>query len=276
MTSDITLSTLVKLLENDTRLGKMGITTINLLQENNSMGYPSNINWIINYKGRKITLVIEVKIESPMIVKQDILKLENTLSQIKEENKNGILVYSNVISKEALNYASKKNIILVRTRPNSEEDWDGRIREININMQVIVPSTMNYKFNIDKEKAKELLKKANKENFMFNFSGLSNELNFFDDSGKSITLQDIIKKHEDDITKDKGSQLSHIIHEFNQVTYFNTDIGDLQINSLEFDIKMEHISHPIIIDGNKDIGFTMGFSIVKELIQLNNIPLYLE
>lgn len=263
-----------KVLENDSRLIDKGINTKNIFISNQNI--ESDLLWIVDDNGVTKHLIIEVKPNKSIIDVHDLVQLTASLSQIKDSERNAILVYSHDITKTAMQYAQKNNLIVLKAQQITDADWDGKIKQINVNMKMVLPSFSNYKFNFNVEKALEMLEQSGKPELRFNFSGLADQLNFLTNDHETISLQSILEHYHQQVTPDDYDTMKHITHVFEKTVMLESEIGNLEVNSIEFDMKVDVVSHPIAVDGTKNLGFAFGFTIVKAIISFDTIPVYMD
>jgi hypothetical protein len=261
---------IVNVLKNDSRLPARGIVHKSIITSDPSKGY--DLLWVIEENGALKYLMVEFK-TSPNISIEDFKNVEADLRTIQFDKKAAMLLFDGEISDSAADYAQKKQIIYSRVQPPSDADWEGRIKEINIKMKMVIPRVRNLKLNLNMDQARILLAKSNKDSFRFSFSGTADQIMLVNQAtGYSITLDKVFKAY----TEVQGieDKTQHIHHVFDASVYVDTEIGQIEVTSLDFDIERETIEHPIIVDGSKNIGFAIGFTIVKAALSMSYIPEY--
>src|SRR6185369_5870004 len=212
-----------KVLENDNRLINKGIITKNVITSSPSLNY--DLLWIADDNGITKYIMIEVKPNKAVIDVNDLAQLSSKLSQVSATGRNAILVFSHEISESAMQYAQNNNLIVLKAQQITDADWDGRIKQINVNMKMILPSFSNYKFNFNIEKALKKLEESGKPELRFNFSGLADQLNFVTKDHVAISLQSILESYHRQVTPDDYDTLKHITHSFDIPVILATEIG---------------------------------------------------
>jgi hypothetical protein len=262
-----------KVLMNDSRLNENNILTdgveISPLMKDGHI----DLLWRVTDRGEKKNVLIEIKNRLDIIDVGTITKFCKSVLENLLENKCAILLYTSQMTKEALHLCSEKNIIPIKIKEPTNEDWKGRIREIHIHMKMILPNFKNFKINTDIDKTKELLKRANKNEFKYNFSGKAADMIFYNKNNEpKITLENLLREYQQNIDLISNELKDHVTHQFEDTMYFPSEIGLIPINSIEFDREIHSISHPIVVDSSKNMGFAIGFSIVREVIT-KHIPM---
>ena len=87
---------------------------------------------------------IECKYWKDKVQKDTITKLSEILEDAKIEK--GILVSKSGFTQDAVKFAEYKNISLVELREPTDADWKGRVRDIVININVLIPNVYEYEF----------------------------------------------------------------------------------------------------------------------------------
>ena len=101
---------------------------------------------------------IECKYWKVKVQKDTITKLSEILEDAKIEK--GIVVSKSGFTQDAVKFAEYKNISLVELREPTDADWKGRVRNIVININALVPNVYGYEFipelSADSENGKSL------------------------------------------------------------------------------------------------------------------------
>lgn len=266
----IVKESIVNVLKYDSRLLSRGIVHKNIITPELSRGY--DLLWVIEENGVTKYLLIEFKAKLKIVL-EDFKSVLANLETIQSEEKTAMLLFDGEIAESAVDYAQKAHILYSKVQPPSDADWEGRIKEININMKMIIPRVRNLKVNFNMKQARDLLNKSEKESFRFSFSGTADQIILVNQAnGFSKSLDDIFKLY----TEAQGveCEIQHVHHGFDVPVYVDTEIGQIEVTSLDFDIERENIEHPLVVDGSKNIGFAIGFTIVKTILSLPSIPKY--
>ena len=87
---------------------------------------------------------IECKYWSKKVSKDAVAKLSGITEDARIEK--GIIVSKSGFTPDAVTFAKDKNIGLVELREPVDDDWQGKIRTIHINMQITAPEVYDYEF----------------------------------------------------------------------------------------------------------------------------------
>ncbi len=263
---EIIIRTILK----DERLLKAGFKThyISVPPLLGDSGY--DLIWSFEKNGEKYTYAIMLKDHvHSSISKNQIAHLLGSLSESKRKLNGAAIVYSGNASGEVINFAASYNILMIPVTETLSEDWEGRIKNININMTIAVPSILDFKIAFNKDDSKNVLKKANKENYSISFTEDPRKISLFNADGVVIgTLSELLNTYVSKTDKIGTTQISH---KFEDPTYLKTEIGNIQLDFIEFKIKIEEIRNPINISG-ENIEFQFAFSIIRYFLNLNSIP----
>jgi len=261
---------IVNVLKFDARLKARGIEHKNIITSEPSR--ESDLLWVIQENSVTKYIFIEFKSKSKITI-EDFRGIETSLCGISVKEKSAMLLFDGEIAESAAAYAKNKNIIISKVLPPTDVDWEGRIKDINVNMNIMVPKVRNLKVNFNFEQAKGLLAQTDKDSFRFSFSGTADQLILSNQSaGYSKTLDELFKEYTE--SQSIKGEPKHVHHDFTEIVYVETEIGQVEISSLDFDIDWETIQHPILVDGSKNIGFAIGFTIVKNVLSLPEVPNY--
>lgn len=266
MIGNIKLDAVKKVLENDNRLKSLNISTVDI-SPSFAKASAADIIWNIRENGQGKTVLIEIKDTTSRLGTDAVLSFANVVKSNESNYKSALLVTTSDLTQQAQSVADQYNIMVVKVSDPETSDWNGRIREIRINMHMVIPKFNNFGFNFNKEQVTELLEKNNRDSFSFSLSGPADEILFHDSEDQSLSLQDVLNSYS---ANEPVSD--HIIHKFEKTVCLPTEIGNVAIDSMEFDREISIIEHPMVVDGSKDLGFAIGFSIVKRIAELNGLP----
>lgn len=183
-------------------------------------------------------------------------------------NINGIMVSKIGFQKGAKEFAEYYGINLRELRKPTDKDWKGRIKTIQLDLNMITTNVKNRKFNLDEKWIRENIKFKDEKEFLFKLSGLTDEIWIYNGKGEKITnMYELENKLPQNWKTEKN--LTYI-KEFDD-GYFQTEkYGNIKINNIEFlyDVNSGE-SKPIIIDGTESAKAILKDAISGEIKFLN-------
>ena len=154
----------------------------------------------------------------------------------------GIIVSKNGFTPDATNYAEYRNIGLVELRELRDEDWKGRIRNISINLNLVLPELLSIEFltnpsiKNDFQTGRTRLEflKIKKEN-----GELEPIENYFEEFGKELSQKNEDETYEKKIQFGKPTEIiNELSNQIALVDGFKLS-GILRIAQHNFEIKGE-------------------------------------
>lgn len=113
------------------------------------------IDVVIEKSGVKKRILVECKDYSEIVGISVIRDFHGAVHQIKPDE--AIVITTKGFTKEAVNFAEDENIKLAVLREFNESDWEGKIKEIHLNINVLLMDTPEISFipanKIEEEKA---------------------------------------------------------------------------------------------------------------------------
>ena len=101
-------------------------------------------------------------------------------------NINGIMVSKEGFQKGAKEFASHYGINLKELRQPREEDWEGRVKKIVVNMTMVMPQIKNRFIAIDQDWVKENIKLPEGDDFSYTIGGMADQIWLVDKNGNNI------------------------------------------------------------------------------------------
>lgn len=93
--------------------------------------------------------VVECKYWNDNINKDIIMKVAEIVEDAGISK--GVIVSKNGFTPDAISFAKYKNIGLIELREPNDEDWKGRLRNIQIEMNMLLPQITNFQLLVEKE-----------------------------------------------------------------------------------------------------------------------------
>lgn len=207
-----------------------------------------DVYWEYELAGVRFRTLIECKNWKNHIEIGNVRNFFGVLTDIG--NVQGIMVTKTGYQSGALRFAKYYGIKLEVTRKPSEVDWAGRVKDIVINMSMVVSDVSNINFIPNQEQVTELLKEKELEQFQFQFEGMEDELFLYDKQGNRLfTIYDWKQElhpgewDEVPLTREK--------HCFEDEVFIKSDIGLVLIDAIEYDYQRTQTNHVTKIEGEK-------------------------
>ena len=151
--------------------------------------------------------VIECKYWEENINKDIIMKVAEIVEDTGASK--GIIVSKNGFTPDAVAFAKYKNIGLVELREPTDDDWEGRIRTIQFNMNMLLPQVNGIELIISPETI-STLKQGSRMRVEF--------LDFEYPDGKTENIEKYIKDFTDEVCKKEENEPFEKVYEFEEGT----------------------------------------------------------
>ena len=146
---------------------------------------------------------IECKYWKVKVQKDTITKLSEILEDAKIEK--GVVVSKSGFTQDAVKFAEYKNINLAELREPTDDDWKGRVRDIVIDINALVPNVYEYEFiqelSADNENRKSL-----------QIDALSSDVLIHSPNGKCESIHEIINREISYIKISKEEEKKEKLH----------------------------------------------------------------
>jgi hypothetical protein len=139
-------------------LNESGVVVHNLKLRGES-DVPHQIDVSVEFRGLKRRVLIECKdfdISGDPVGLSVVRDFWGVVDDIKPDE--AIIITCNDFTSEALKFAKSKGIKLAILREFKEEDWEGRIKTIEIDISVFMPTDPGVRFMIDKKEYADKIK----------------------------------------------------------------------------------------------------------------------
>jgi hypothetical protein len=162
---------------------------------------------------------------------------------------NGIMVTKKGYQRGAKEFAELYGINLVVLREPIEEDWKGRIRIIETNIQAIGFEVTNWYVQIDFDWFKAQFGEDSVKNFKATFSGLNNQVWITDENGNR--LKNFLQLQEElPYSKETDSLLKHY-YPFENGYITTQEYGNVKIKGVELTYQVSVSKSQLIVDSQK-------------------------
>jgi len=164
----------------------------------------------------------------------------------------GILVTKSGYTGPAKKSAREHGLDLIELRKPAEEDWQGRLKVIHIQMQMYYPEIYNIELKTDR---KELVGKE--------MAGLANELILTDENGNLYKdLNQIIQENiNNDWTEEQ--KVANVI--FEKLYFLKVNNEKIPVKGFSFKYCFHKTPQEIIIDGERTVELIMKNAFTEEI-----------
>ena len=233
-----------------------GVKTIDVkhnvkLVGKSGQGHQIDVYWEYEYVGIKHKVAIECKNYNSVVPIGKVRDFYGVLSDLN--NVAGIMVTKIGYQDGAKKYADTYGIDLKELRSPNEQDWEGRVKTIVLQMTMVLPKIKQCIPLLDTDwiKANIEFSKEGPKNYQLQLQGMSDELIVYDENGRPITnfheLDSKLPCLDQEVTED----IEHIYTFDNGYMDFNP-LGRLKINGVKYvyDVIRQEMS-PITIDAQR-------------------------
>ncbi len=194
---------------------------------------------------------IECKYWKDKVQKDAIAKLSEILEDAQIEK--GVIVSKSGFTQDAQNFAKYKNIALVELREPRDEDWEGRIKDIHLNIHMLVPHIY------DCELIQERTDKNDKSNPQ-RFGVRPSDVLIRKPDGNSTSLQEIInsKLRADAALEGRGDRAYSIPFPDGSSLSVSTNGARTPIKEIRFKVRYSETTEEIQIRGEDYVYMIMS------------------
>jgi len=179
-------------------------------------------------------------------------------------NVNGVIVSKVGFQKGAKEFAEFYGINLRELREPTDEDWKGRVKTIQIDMNIVTTQVKNRKFNLDLKWVKENIELPKDGDFSYKISGMADEIWIVDSNGNQLKNMYQL----DNELPHNWEKKEDVQHKYEFVDgYLKVEkYGKIKLNSIEYlyDI-LTGEQKPLIIDGTASAKAILKDAITGEI-----------
>jgi hypothetical protein len=147
-----------------------------------------DVYWKFESGGIEYETLIQAKDWTSRVPQGEMLKFKAILEDIPGQPR-GIFVSKTGYQSGAVAVAKTAGIPLYELRSPTEKDWKGRVRVIEMNMQMYIPSTQ-FEIKIDEEWLKEEMKRLGIPTLSFHISGQEDAFFIYDE--KKVVVKSLL------------------------------------------------------------------------------------
>jgi len=206
----------------------------------------------------KYTTVIQAKDWAQRVPQGEILKLKAILEDVPGQPR-GVFVTKTGYQSGAVDVAKANGIILYELREPTEEDWEGKIQKITINLTGYMPNARTEVIP-DEDWIKAELAKLGEDKISFSLDKMEDEL-FFKHNDGSVwkSLHDIKQEEIAKIGMQEihGKQVDIHFPDEKYIDTGNSKMPRIKIKCLHMVISVGVFEHAIEIDGSNVVGYIL-------------------
>ena len=189
---------------------------------------------------------IECKYWSKKVSKDAVAKLLGIIEDARIEK--GIIVSKSGFTPHAVTFAKDKNIGLVELREPVDDDWQGRIRTIHINMRITVPKFYDYEFIWDNTEG---------EGREFQISAATSDILIHTPDGDSTSLHELTNSKPGNVSREGEVESYSVPFPTGTTLSFPTSESKLPIREIRFKIRYEVSTEEIELRGEDHVFMIM-------------------
>ena len=171
---------------------------------------------------------IECKFWSSKVSKDAVAKLSGIIEDARIEK--GVIVSRLGFTPDAVAFAKDKNIGLVELREPVDEDWQGRIRTIHINMQITAPEVYGYEF---------IWGNTEGQGKEFQISALTSDILIHTSDGNSTSLHELTNSKPGNVSREGEVESYSVPFPSGTTLSFPTSESKVPIREMRFKIRYE-------------------------------------
>lgn len=227
-----------------------------------------DIYWEFSYLDITHKVVVEVKDYATKVNQEKIHAFKAVLDDIAGQPR-GIYITRTGYQAGARKYAEHHGIQLYELRAPTDKDWEGKMRNIYLNIEYNIPHIDNLRVVIDGEWVKRYCRqKGMPVPEHLDLKALSNMVYLYDNKGNR--LMSIQEKINDLCKKNLNGMSGFIKEEFSEIMYINTlreDIPRVKIKEISFKLSFNVYNDKVEILGDDIVKFILK-DVIKDTVKL--------
>jgi len=232
-------------------------TVIHDLTLRGESGAPHQIDVTIERSGQRQRTLVECKDFDISGDKVGLGVIRNFYA-VKDEIKpdESYVVTCNGFTKDAELYAKSKQIGLVILREFRESDWDGRIRQIDIHLNMVVPSQPRIRIEFKQDDAPQKI--ANDlQTLGISLNGLGRDQPFFFNTPEGrFQANDFVERNMKYSVSTPPGAVEHDV-DVSNITLEVDNLGSVELKCLEISYEIVHTEETIEIDAANKIAILL-------------------
>lgn len=218
-----------------------------LLEGISDQEHQIDVYWAFERANEIFHVAIECKHYNSNVEIGDVEQFAYKLEDIG--NTQGVMVTTDGYQSGAQNIAEREGISLKVLREPREEDWDERIRRIEIDLRAFFPINVRVQPIPDNEWVRENFDLDQEDKREISFSGKADELYVIDSEGNKLhSIHELQNRLPLD---DAPSSNSEHTFKFEDGYIKVPEVGPIKLNGIRFTYDVEVMEEEIIVDGEE-------------------------
>lgn len=211
-----------------------------------------DVYWEFQLAGAKHVVIIEAKDKSRPVQKSDMQSFVFMLEDIPGQPR-GCYISKNGFQSGARDLAIQKGVKLLTLDKPSEDHWEGKIKDIHVEINLQSSHVENFAAHIDGE----WVKQQNLQLSLNQYQALAGYTYLCDSTGhRKCTISEIIDELISQQTE--RSEVIHIKHPFEKDDYFEfPDQQLVKAMGIEFDLRFSTAKSHVHIDGERVVSLIL-------------------
>ncbi len=222
----------------------------NVTLQGKSTSHQIDVYWKFEVGGEEYCAIVQAKDWKNKVPQVEMLAFNDIIRDLPYGTK-GIFVSLNGFQKGAIDVAKTYGITICELRPPKDEDWDGYIKTVEFELNIMTPVYKNINVSIDGD---WLRSEGISDISKFQKCIFSADSGFYDAEGNEYTnlmciLRSLAEKNQDEV--------KHIKYEFDQDTFVYFNNKYIKIKSLEGDIGYSCSTSVMTIDAEEFTSYVL-------------------
>jgi len=218
-----------------------------------------DVYWEFEHGGITYKTIVQCKDWNKTVNKGELLKFSQILQDIPGQPR-GVFVTKTGYQKGAKEVAIAKGIILYGLRELTDKDWDGYIREININLNITKPA-VTIEPIVDIEWCKTKLREKGLNSLSLHIKDNLRKIRIVDENSNLIDIESIIEN----LKKDKEQQKEYLFDSNAFLLIDNGILDKIKILGVKIIVNLISSSDQIKINFGEMIKFILENIIDKDI-----------
>ncbi|HDY87269.1 MAG TPA: hypothetical protein ENH82_04030, partial [bacterium] len=157
----------------------------NVVLQGKTTRHEIDVYWEFELAGIKYVTVIQAKDWSSKVPQGEMLKLKGILDDLPGQPK-GIFVTKTGYQRGAIDVAAANGIAIYEFREPTDEDWEGKLKEIHVSMHFFVPNIEFTKFEWDEAWVQKTMKEMGLTKLDFTIHDIPEDVWLYDEKGNQV------------------------------------------------------------------------------------------
>lgn len=231
----------------------------NVIIKGKTVNHQIDVYWEFEIAGITYKTIVQAKDWNSTVKLSDILTFATVINDIPG-NPHGIYITKTGYQQGAKEYAKAHGITLCELREPSEKDWEGKMRNIELNLHMTIPDYNNLITIIDGE---WVLKNKIPVSEIEATSGyINSNTPLYNVNHEEITS--IIQIINEYVTAIDDTESHTIKHSFTEPTYIKINHLFLKLNAISFELKLHRSTYVHKIIGDNIVKYILKNTLTEK------------